>query len=98
MAALCMDIYCFCKTIFNVAEHKGVVEGRTEKRVEQREKESFCSKKNFAVSKKLLITGADSYIGSSLEMWVKTKGYDNVSIDTIDRRDTEWEKNRLFQI
>lgn len=92
MAALCMDIYCFCKTIFNVAEHKGVVEGRTEKRVEQREKESFCSKKNFAVSKKLLITGADSYIGSSLEMWVKTKGYDNVSIDTIDMRDTEWRK------
>jgi len=43
--------------------------------------------------KKILITGAFSYIGQSLEAWLsKRPGY---SVDTIDMRDPSW-KNKSF--
>ncbi|APC41949.1 NAD-dependent epimerase/dehydratase family protein [Clostridium estertheticum] len=44
--------------------------------------------------KKILITGANSYIGTSLEKWLG-KYLDKYSIDTLDMKDNEW-KNRDF--
>lgn len=46
--------------------------------------------------KKILITGADSYIGTSLEKWLG-KFPDKYSIVTIDMRSDEW-KNKDFSI
>ncbi|MBU3155327.1 NAD-dependent epimerase/dehydratase family protein [Clostridium estertheticum] len=42
----------------------------------------------------ILITGANSYIGTSFEKWLE-KYLDKYSIDTLDMRDNEW-KNRDF--
>lgn len=39
--------------------------------------------------KKILITGADSYIGTSFEKWV-SQYPDKYSVDTIDMRDERW--------
>ncbi|MBW9151365.1 NAD-dependent epimerase/dehydratase family protein [Clostridium estertheticum] len=42
----------------------------------------------------ILITGANSYIGTSLEKWLE-KNSDKYSIDTVDMKDNEW-KSRDF--
>ncbi|MBU3213950.1 NAD-dependent epimerase/dehydratase family protein [Clostridium estertheticum] len=42
----------------------------------------------------ILITGANSYIGTSLEKWLK-KDSDKYYVDTLDMKDNEW-KNRDF--
>jgi len=42
--------------------------------------------------KRILITGADSYIGTSFEKWLKNKSED-YWIDTIDLRDEKWREN-----
>ena len=39
--------------------------------------------------KRILITGADSYIGNSFEKWVK-QWPDEYSVDTVDMRDGSW--------
>ncbi|MBU3073197.1 NAD-dependent epimerase/dehydratase family protein [Clostridium estertheticum] len=44
--------------------------------------------------KNILITGANSYIGISLEKWLE-KDSDKYSIDTLDMKDNEW-KNKDF--
>ncbi|MCB2353550.1 NAD-dependent epimerase/dehydratase family protein [Clostridium estertheticum] len=44
--------------------------------------------------KKILITGANSYIGTSLEKWLE-KYLDKYLVDTVDMKDNEW-KNRDF--
>jgi len=44
--------------------------------------------------KKILITGVNSYIGTSLEKWLE-KYSDKYYIDTLDMKDNEW-KNRDF--
>lgn len=41
--------------------------------------------------KKILITGANSYIGTSFEKWMEQYG-DEYSIDTIDLKDETWRK------
>jgi len=41
--------------------------------------------------KKILITGANSYIGTSLEKWIE-RYPDKYSIDTVDMRDDSWKK------
>lgn len=92
IAAFCTDVHCFFRTIFAVAEHTGVVEGKTEKRTVRKEERAFGDRGAGSNQKKLLITGAESYIGTSLEAWVKSKGYENISIDTIDMRNMEWRK------
>ena len=40
--------------------------------------------------KKILITGANSYIGTSFEQWMKQ--YDGYQIDTVDTMDCKWKK------
>ena len=42
--------------------------------------------------KKILITGANSYIGTSFEKWLE-KYPDKYFIDTVDMRDNDWKEN-----
>ena len=42
--------------------------------------------------KKILITGANSYIGTSFEKYLKEDYPDNYQVDTIDLRDIDWRK------
>lgn len=42
--------------------------------------------------KKLLITGQNSYIGTSFEQWVKEKCPKEISIDTINLHDPDWQE------
>ena len=44
--------------------------------------------------KKILITGADSYIGTSFERWIE-RYPDKYSVDIVDMRDTSWRKKDL---
>ncbi len=41
--------------------------------------------------KKVLITGADSYIGTSFETYIKSKYPANYSIDSVDMKDESWQ-------
>ena len=40
--------------------------------------------------KKVLITGADSYIGTSLERWALSRYPADISVETVDMRDGRW--------
>lgn len=40
--------------------------------------------------KKVLITGADSYIGTSFVHWALARYADELSIDTVDMREANW--------
>lgn len=46
--------------------------------------------------KKILITGANSYIGSSFETYIKENFEDRYSIDTIDMIDKRWKEKNFF--
>lgn len=45
---------------------------------------------DYTIHRKVLITGANSYIGQSFENYAKTYYSDNFEIDTIDMRATSW--------
>ncbi|MCM1325842.1 MAG: glycosyltransferase [Bacteroidales bacterium] len=45
-----------------------------------------------ANQKRVLITGAGSYIGTSFESWAKEHYPVNFSVDTVDMRDADWRK------
>ena len=47
--------------------------------------------------KKVLITGANSYIGVSFENWARTHYGDQLSVDTVDMMDKSW-KSKDFSI
>lgn len=47
---------------------------------------------DYSIHKKILITGAHSYIGESFEKYVKNKYTDNFDIDTIDLISRDWKK------
>ena len=47
---------------------------------------------DYSIHKKILITGAYSYIGESFEKYVKNKYTDNFDIDTIDLISRDWKK------
>jgi len=44
--------------------------------------------------KKVLITGANSYVGTSLEAWLN-KYYENYSVDTIDMKNESWKEQNF---
>ena len=46
--------------------------------------------------KKILITGANSYIGTSFEKWV-TQWPDKYSVDTVDMKNRSWKKRDISQ-
>lgn len=104
MNALFFDVKCLWGTVRSVVEGDGVVEGgtgeihRNSMRISLEEVgfENYGYKKNFHIDiseknkKRVLITGAGSYIGESFEQYAK-KHYDkNFEIDTIDMIDSSW--------
>ncbi|WP_279159673.1 NAD-dependent epimerase/dehydratase family protein [Thomasclavelia cocleata] len=44
------------------------------------------------MTKKVLITGANSYIGTSFERYIKENHLDNFKIDTLDMLNSEWKE------
>lgn len=99
-----MDCKCFIGTITSVLHHDGVVEGGTgelHKEENSSDTESVIGfEKSFTVNenakKKVLITGAGSYIGESFESYAKEHYADNFEIDTLDMIDEGW-KNKDFR-
>lgn len=99
-----MDCKCFIGTITSVLHHDGVVEGGTgelHKEENSSDTESVIGfEKSFTVNenakKKVLITGAGSYIGESFESYAKEHYADNFEIDTLDMIDEGWE-NKDFR-
>ena len=93
-----MDCKCFLGTITSVLHHDGVVEGGTgEMHKEENDGDTesvigfekpFTLDKN--AKKKVLITGAGSYIGESFEAYAREHYADNFEIDTLDMMDEGW--------
>ncbi len=102
LKGLFMDIKCFFGTISSVAKSEGVVEGGTgemhkalrEGVPEEDPEEDFAYRKSFTVDhaahKKVLITGAGSYIGESFKDYASKHYGDNLDIDTVDMISPEW--------
>ena len=99
--AFLMDCRCFFGTITSVLHQEGVVEGGTGemKRQEEERKETACPKEESTLSqqnpdgiglKKVLITGANSYIGTSFEAWAKKRHPGEFEIHTVDMVDGSW--------
>ena len=92
-----MDLKCFLGTIGSVLMHDGVVEGGTgELNKVEEEAEVHKSglvdpqKLNGRGKKKILITGSDSYVGTSVKAWLK-QWPENYQIDTLDMRTETWQ-------
>lgn len=84
MAAFTKDVYCFLKTISSVLTSNGVVEGehnKEKKNIIDLSDTDTCPVKH----KKILITGAGSYIGEALKNYLEYSAFYSVSImDTIN--------------
>lgn len=97
MKAAAQDVYCFLNTIGSVLKHDGVIEGGTgsmqQVNTSDVEFEEYGYKKVFDIDKdakkKVLITGANSYIGESFASYVN-KHYSNIFIQTVDMIDGSW--------
>lgn len=99
---LLMDIKCFFGTVKSVSKAEGVVEGGTGEMhkalradvPEEDPEEDFAYKKEFKVDKsahkKVLVTGAGSYIGESFKAYALEYYKDNFEIDTVDMIDPSW--------
>lgn len=94
--SLKMDVKCFIGTIFSVLRSDGVVEGGTGIKNSQSEHietpmPSLIDKDEISSEiKKVLITGKNSYIGTSFENWLMREP-DKYRVDTIDMKDELWE-------
>lgn len=101
LKALAFDCKCFVGTIFSVARSEGVVEGGTgamrdsrREGVPEEDPEAvlgcdldLCVDRN--ASKRVLITGAGSYIGESVKAYA-SEHFPNLEADTIDMIDGSW--------
>lgn len=93
-----MDCKCFFGTITSVLNHDGVVEGGTgelHKEENDGDIESVIGFEkpltlNENSKKKVLITGAGSYVGESFEAYAREHYADNFEIDTLDMMDKGW--------
>lgn len=95
------DIKCFIGTIFSVIRSDGVVEGGTGELhkalrpgVPEKDLASIlgCDKEiviQEEITKRILITGADSYIGESFRTYA-TAHYPNIHIDVVGTLNAEW--------
>lgn len=108
--SLLFDIKCFLGTIGKVTKDDSVVEGGTRVRKKTR-KDYTEEKSNIEIigdigfgeevivdkgaQKRVLITGADSYIGKSFERYAKKHYEKNLIIDTVDMQNSGW-KNISF--
>lgn len=104
LSGFLIDCRCLIGTVTSVLHHDGVVEGGTGELHKQETSTDTDSvigfKKSFTVNenakKKVLITGAGSYIGESFESYAKQHYADNFEIDTLDMIDEGW-KNKDFR-
>lgn len=109
LKGLLMDIKCFFGTISSVAKSEGVVEGGTgemhkalrEDVPEEDPEEDFAYRKSYTVDhsahKKVLITGAGSYIGESFKDYASKHYGDNLDIDTVDMISPKWRDTDFSQ-
>lgn len=109
LKGLFMDIKCFFGTISSVAKSEGVVEGGTgemhkalrEDVPEKDPEEDFAYRKSYTVDhsahKKVLITGAGSYIGESFKDYASKHYGDNLDIDTVDMISPKWRDTDFSQ-
>ncbi|MEH2957591.1 sugar transferase [Candidatus Merdisoma sp. JLR.KK006] len=100
--ALFFDVRCFLGTIKSVLDSDGIVEGGTGKLHKSagvkdgviREFEDYGYKKEFCIDrtlcKRILIIGANSYIGESFESYARKYYGGNFLIDTVDTMDNSW--------
>lgn len=102
-----MDCKCFLGTIKSVISSDGMIEGgtgsmgRVKRQYTDKKKDyELIGQIGFSVpvevdrqaKKKVLITGADSYIGESFVKYAKKYYADNFEIDTIDMRGDSWKE------
>lgn len=101
VSGIMMDARCFFGTILSVLKSDGVVEGGTGELNKQEGKRNYPDVEtqigfgepveiDYSVKKKVLITGANSYIGESFEKYAMEHYADNYEIDTIDMIDGSW--------
>ena len=101
--ALFFDVKCFFGTLKSVINHDGVVEGGTGELHKNSEMqadssdvgfENYGYRKSFHINKegfkRVLITGANSYIGESFEAYAKRCYPGNFLIHTVDMIDGTW--------
>lgn len=98
--SLLFDAKCFFGTIFSVLRHDGVVEGGTgemKKTIDAASNDNIGKigfeepvKVDFFAHKKVLITGAGSYIGESFRKYAAGHYGENFEIDVIDMIDGTW--------
>ena len=99
--AFAFDCRCFTDTIFSVARSEGVVEGGTGSMhdslrpgVPQNDPETMLGcdldiKVDDTSLKRILITGAGSYIGESVKGYAADR-FPNLRVDTLDMLDSSW--------
>lgn len=100
LKAVHQDLICFFRTFGSVLKHEGVIEGGTGSIYtadysdpgfdDYGYKKTFCIDKT--VKKKVLITGANSYIGESFLAYTN-EHYPNISIHTVDMKSDLWRKH-----
>ncbi len=93
--ALFFDVKCFFGTIKSVLKSDGVVEGGTgELHKAEAGFDDYGYRKSFhidhSVQRRILITGANSYIGESFTAYAKKYYGSNFLIDTADTLDESW--------
>ena len=109
---LLMDIRCFLGSLGVFAHDGSVVEGRTGEMekvarhyTDGRSVSELTGQIGFsrpvvvdkAATKKILITGADSYIGESFRVYAEEHYKDDFEIDVLDMIDPDWRKYDLSQ-
>lgn len=99
LSGFIMDVRCFVGTILSVVKSDGVVEGGTGEIHKAEEKAMNDSgyigfanpvTVDYSKKRKVLITGANSYIGESFEQYARQNYGTNFEIDTIDMQDEAW--------
>ena len=101
LSGMIMDARCFWGTFLSVLKSDGVVEGGTGELNKKENKRDYPETEtmmgfgepvevDFSKMKKVLITGANSYIGESFKTYAKEKYDTNFEIDTVDMIDGTW--------
>ena len=108
--SLFFDIKCFLKTVLSVLKHDGVAEGGISNNnmmkrcyTDGKSKEEIIGNIGLKeqvvldrdTKKRVLIAGANSYIGESFKKYVSEKYSDNFEINVVDMEDGCW-KNGCF--
>lgn len=112
MTGFCIDFLVLVKTVASVLHSEGVVEGGTGAMKNDNDTNSDeevtdlnspigfygAVEPDFNAHKKILITGAGSYIGEYFEKYANEKYAKNFDIKTLDMLNPEWEKESFNDI